>query len=88
MNKLHKMFGFIKPEPIDYKKKRIDSSWSKPINEIINKRSKLIICEIIKDDSQIIDVPVISNDSFIHSIKSDSNLIIDCIIPMDYLLDS
>ena len=89
------MYGPIRTVPIDYKKKRMANSWSKPINGTVDKtfdktvykRSNLSICEFVRDDSNIIDVPTLE-DSLIHSIRSDSNLVIDCIIPLDYLLDS
>ena len=95
MNKLHKMYGSLRTVPIDYKKKRMANSWSKPINgtiyesfdKSVYKRSKLSFCEFIRDDSNNIDIHE-SEDSLIHSIRSDSNLVIDCIIPLDYLLDS
>ena len=89
------MYGPIRTVPIDYKKKRMANSWSKLINgtiyesldKSVYKRSNLSICEFVRDNSNIIDVPT-SEDSLIHSIRSDSNIVIDCIIPLDYLLDS
>ena len=82
MNKLIKMLGPRRRiVPPDHKEDRLFNSWSKHVSGRKSKISQLSICEFIKDDENTLDF----NYNMVRSIRSDKNLVLDCLIPYDLL---